>query len=304
MKPFSTYQYLEGTEMTERDKLELTSKFWNKGKWDNFVLPLLPKDPTGMGFVDMGCNAGLFLKLAEDYGFSRVIGVDSDETAVKRGVEWREKNGGKYEIHLANMENADLPIVDYTVFSNSHYYYTVNDFLDYLDKLIYRSIYVIVITTEKRHLNRCWASADLPDIRSYFKVWTEAGFINELPLEGDPSPRRLWTLMFKSPYVESVPIDSLDSSNHVQDQFYEEIDKGVPYQKTRYYRILKPYRKHWSEERLNTWTEERIRVFKDVKANGLKTPIIVDKDKRILDGNHRYSLMKYLGYKNIYVRIV
>src|SRR5574343_485811 len=100
MKPFETYQYLAGEPMTDRDKVEVGSKFWNKGKWDNFVLPIIPKDLGDLKeqtFVDMGCNAGLFLKFASEMGFGRVIGVDSNEQAVKRGEEWRDKNGGKYE---------------------------------------------------------------------------------------------------------------------------------------------------------------------------------------------------------------
>ena len=301
LKAFSTYQFLEGTEMTDRDKKEIGSKFWNKGKWDNFVLPFLKERGT---FIDMGCNAGLFLLFAQQEGFDRIIGVDSDEGAVKRGLEWRDTHGGKYDILLKRMEECidDLPVADYTVFANAHYYFTINDWLDYLDKLQYKTRYCIIVTAEKRHGNRCWAQAHVPDIRNYFKTWKEEGFIDELPLEGDPMPRRLWGLLFKSPHLEKVPIGSLDCGNHVQDQFYAEIDKGVPYQKTRYYRILKPYRKKWSEDRLNKWVEERIRVYQDLKKNGLKKPLIINSSNLILDGNHRYSMMKHLGYKEVIVR--
>lgn len=55
--------------MTERDKKEVGSKFWNQGKWDNFVLPFIEDDCKDMTLVDVGCNAGLFLKLAKDKGF-------------------------------------------------------------------------------------------------------------------------------------------------------------------------------------------------------------------------------------------
>ena len=60
MKQFSNYQYIDG-EMSERDKKEEGSKFWNKGKFDNFVKPFLPEDCKNMTFIDMGCNAGVFL---------------------------------------------------------------------------------------------------------------------------------------------------------------------------------------------------------------------------------------------------
>ena len=64
MKDFKTYQYLKGEPMTNRDKTEKDSKFWNEGKWKNFIEPLLPKDCRDMTFVDVGCNAGLFLKIS------------------------------------------------------------------------------------------------------------------------------------------------------------------------------------------------------------------------------------------------
>ena len=71
MKSFSNYQYTGG-EMNERDKQEVRSKFWNEGKWNNFIKPFLPKDCGEMTFIDIGCNAGLFLKMAKEFGFKRV----------------------------------------------------------------------------------------------------------------------------------------------------------------------------------------------------------------------------------------
>lgn len=289
--------------MTDRDVVEQGSPFWNKGKWDNFVLPFLPENCSEMTFVDMGCNAGLFLKLAQDKGFKQIVGVDSSEEAVKRGEEWRDNNGGNYRFILSPMEKCinDLPMTDYTVLANSHYYFTINDWLDYLDALQYKTRYCIIVTADKKHFNRCWALADLDSIRRYFKTWEEVGFIDELPLVG-ANPRRLWGLCFKSPFIERVPTESLDSSNHVQDQFYGEIDNGTEYHSTRYYRILKHYRKDWGIEKLDKWVEERIRIYEDLKKYGLKKAILVDQGVRILDGNHRYSGMKSLGYKSILIR--
>lgn len=304
MKPFESYQYLEGTEMTDRDKIEVGSKFWNGGKWDNFVAPFLPKDCRDLSLVDMGCNSGLFLKLASDRGFERVIGVDSDARAVQRGIEWRDKVKGTYKIIYSSMEKIidDLPIVDYTILANSHYYFTINDWLDYLDKLRLKTLNCIVVTAEKRHLNRCWASADFEDVKRYFNTWSLSGFIDELPFGDDQSPRRLWGLDFSSSLIEKVSIDSLDCGNHVQDNFYKEIDNGVDYHITRYYRILKSYRKSWSGEKLNSYVLDKIAVYEDLKENGLKKPLLVGSGNLVLDGNHRYCMMKTLGYKEVFIR--
>lgn len=305
-KPFKSYQYIEGYPMTDRDKIEVGSRFWNTGKWDNYVAPFLPQDCSGMTFVDMGCNSGLFLSLAQHRGFYSVVGVDSDLDAVKKGWEWRDKNGDTYKIINRRMEQVidDLPVADYTVLANAHYYFTINDWLDYMDKLQYKSRYVIIVTAEKHHVNRCWASAGLEDIRTYFKDWEEVGFIDVMPDDGnDPSYRKLWGLCFKSKHLERVPMSSLDRGNHVQDQFYKELDEGKDYHDTKYYRIIEKYRRDkWSKERLEGWFQDRVKLYEDVKRDGLKRPIYIDKDNKILDGNHRSSIEEHLGVLNPIVR--
>lgn len=304
MKPFKTYQYLEGTEMTNRDKKEVGSKFWNKGKWDNFVLPFLHSNPKGMTLVEMGCNAGLFLKLAEEHGFEKVLGVDSDEEAVKRGSAWRDKNKGKYQIFCWKMQQCidTMPMADYTLLVNTHYYFTINDWLDYLDKLQYKTRYCIIVTGHKKKKQLCWASSDTEDIWDYFSNWSDIGFIDELPFGDDPMPRRLWSFCFKSPFIERVPIDSITTRNTMQDGFYAELDKGVKYQDTNYYKVLKDYRRKWTEGHLNRWMKERVRVFESIKRHGLIRPIYINSKQQILDGNHKYGMLKYLGNKSIFIR--
>lgn len=304
--------------MTERDVKEAHSKFWGIGKWNNFVLPFLPKNPEPDSIlIDIGCNAGLFLKLAEDIGFD-AIGVDSSKEAIERGLKWRDKNGGKYKILDYDLNNCieTLPVADYMVFANSHYYLTVNDWLNFVDIMQTKTRYVIIVTDEKHHLNRCWASADVEDIRSVFKNWDEVGHIGVLS-QDDPSPRKLQSLCFKSRFVEKVSMSDLDASNHVQDAFWQDIDNGKSYQETRYYRILVKYRKNWEAGRLDKWMQDRIDNYKSIKENGLQTPLIVEREKtprhnkegvelnpafRILDGNHRFSGLLNLGYKNVFVR--
>lgn len=317
MKKYEVYQCLKGEEMSDRDKKEEHSKFWGVGKWNNFVLPFLPKDGTDQILIDMGCNKGLFLQLAEDMGFV-AIGVDSNPGAIESGKKWRDEHGYKYDLRQFGIEHCidTLPMADYTVLANAHYYFTVNDWLEYVDKLQYKTRFVIIVTDEKHHLNRCWASADIEDVRSVFKNWDEVGHIGVLS-QNDPSPRKLQAVCFKSRFIERVPIEQLDASNHVQDEFWKEIDAGKSYKDTRYYRILVKYRKNWEPGRLDTWFQERIRNYESIKKDGLRTPLIVErtlvqqKDKqgilqppkyRILDGNHRYSGLLHLGYKSVFVR--
>ena len=129
MKPFSEYQHLEGEPLTDRDKKQVGSKFWGRGKWDHFVLPHLPKNCKGLSIVDMGCNAGLFLKFAQEIGFSKGIGIDGNLESVTRGMNLKGRKN--YTIRHSDMKNCieDLPIVDYTLLVNAHYYFNMIDWV-------------------------------------------------------------------------------------------------------------------------------------------------------------------------------
>lgn len=308
MKNFETYQYLEGEPMTERDKREVGSKFWNEGKWTNFVAPFLPENCTDMTLVDMGCNAGLFLKLAEEKGFSRVIGVDGNKEAVLKGLVYRDRIGGNYEIRNQSIEECidQLPLSDYTVLANVHYYFKLDDWITYIEKLKNKTAYCIIVTAEKKPVTGAVAS-DVEGIRAYFKDWQEVGFA-DVPLLGDPSPRRLWGLCFKSA-LERVPIDMLDNGNGQQRGFLDELDQDKDVLDTQYYKRLQSYRKRttsgqtvWTDEQLADYMNERRALYDNIKTYGLTKAIEADKDNRIIDGNHRHEIMKHLGHKSILIK--
>ena len=66
-RPYDTYQYLgDGQEYHWKNEREKDSRFWNDGRWESFVKPYLPDEASDMTLVDVGCNAGLFVKLAKD----------------------------------------------------------------------------------------------------------------------------------------------------------------------------------------------------------------------------------------------
>jgi hypothetical protein len=306
MKQFANYQYIPGEPMTDRDKQEVGSKFWNEGKWENFVLPFLPNDCSDMTLVDMGCNAGLFLKLAEDKGFGKVIGIDSNREAINKAIAYREKNNGTYDIQRRSMQRTikHLPLADFTILANAHYYFLVGDWLDYLDMLRTKTRYCVIVTADKRE-RLCWASANITEIRRYFIDWEEVGIIDDVPLEGDPYPRKLTGICFKSNLIERVPIESLGNGNSLQKGFYGQLDVGIKPLETRYYSRQKRYRKNkkrWPKQRLERYMFLKVKLYENVKANGLYKAIIIGLNNRILDGNHRHEIMKHLGHKNILIR--
>ena len=294
--------------MTERDKREANSKFWNKGKWDNFVLPFLPKDCKDMTLIDMGCNAGLFLKLAEDRGFDRVIGIDSDKEAVSRAIKYREENGGNYDVQRRRVERSlkHLPVADFTILANVHYYIGISERLEYVDLLRSRTRYCVIVSGRKRPFNQL-AGSSLEEVRGYFKDWREVGVVSHIPREGDSAPRDLFSVCFESPIITREKIDALDNGNNQQEGFYRELDKGVDPLRTKYWWRMKSYRmkEHgWKRDEVVKFILEKVGLYESIKKNGLMKPIIVNSKNRIVDGNHRSEMLRHLGHGGILIREV
>jgi SAM-dependent methyltransferase len=312
MKAFSTYQHLEGFPMTDRDKLEAGSKFWNEGKWENFVVPLLPKDAGEMSLIDVGCNAGLFCALAEDYGFGKVFGVDSDKEAIDRGMEYRDKIGGKYELIEDTIQNylENVPVVDYTLLVNAHYYFTKEEWAQYTEELRSKTAHVIIVTAKKKP-SKTMAATDPEEIIEHFKDWEQVGDTVTIEPDGTPHARKLWALCFKNPEIERVAVDAVDNGNAQQRDFLKQLDEGVPLQDTDYYRRYKDYRRRtgskqqvWTEEQFENFMNERVELYKDIREHGMWQPVEVDDTGRLKDGNHRHDVIRHLGYKTILIKKV
>jgi hypothetical protein len=311
MKKFGNYQYAGVRKMTERDERESRSKFWNKGKWDNFIKPFLPDNCKEMILIDMGCNAGLFLKLAEEKGFTKVIGVEANKEAFNTALEYKKRNKGKYELQHKLMEKCidDLPTADFTILANIHYYLAINNWLDYLDKLRLKTRYCIVVTAEKKkgRIRIEKAQPDINSIRSYFSEWDEVGIIDNISLEGDPAPRNVISICFKSK-IDRVDVSSLEKINRGGESvFFEEIDNSVPVDKLEYLSWLKENsrsKKGWSDRSFIKYLKSKVGLYRDVKSNLLMTPIVINSDNKVLDGNHRYEIMNHLGHNTILARKV
>lgn len=300
---WDNYQYLEDGKKSHHTDLQTGSKFWDKGKWDNYILPYMPKDPKGLTYIDMGCNAGLFLKFAEDLGFKRSIGVDINPEAIERGIVYRDKNKSKYEFVYGNMQDTinKLPVCDYMSFISSHYYVLVQEWMDLLPILKKKARYVIITGVKKKEYF-CMASGYGKNIRSYFKDWKLVGRIPQLPIEGDPFPRSISSYCFENPELEVAPLDKLLKGNHVQGRFYEELDKGVMPLKTRYFKMLCKRKRSLPKEDLVKRMYEKVELYESIKKNGVREPIMINKHYKILDGNHRKEILEYLGYKTAIVR--
>jgi SAM-dependent methyltransferase len=309
---------LNGQDIGERSSLRY-SKFCNEGKWDNFIAPLLPEDCSEMTFVEIGCNAGLFLRMATERGFQRVVGVESDKNAYQMGIKYRDSLGLNYRIHRAEVgEQFDftlLPAADVVLLANVHYYMHIRQFVYVLDHLIHKARRCVVVSIQKPRGLLWKASRDVAAVRGKFADWQEIGSVPTISPDGDPHPRSMYSVAFASK-IKRVSIDrirALQNNNSRDAKINKDFIGKCLYQKTDVRNTGYYKRELWKETKRQNppaaeivlkRVQDKKDLIRDIRDNGIKNPILIDSDGKLLDGVHRLLTMEVMGYKTILARRV
>ena len=320
------YQNVDGvTDAVFKDPRRKESNFWGEGKWNTFIKPLLPRERRV--FVEIGCNAGLFLKLAMDEGFENAIGIDSSQQRIKQAKLFRESNGYPYKLVQQKVgedfELSELPLADVTLLANVHYYFPISVFAKLADHLRSRTLYCIVVSARvKRRMGM--ARHYLESVRGYFRDWQEIKVVGDWeghkPVDtlNDPAPRgQMYGVLFKggldSYNVEqechwwAVVADKAERHGRVKlkwatSDFFRKVLNGEAFDFAG-----TPLYEYWKGE---GWLAEDIEekltynkvLAKDIQRDGLKEPLYYDGKRRLLDGGHRLVIARELGYEHILVR--
>jgi len=308
---------IDGVDYGDR-KSRKYSNFCNEGKWNNFIKPLLPVDCTDMTLVEMGSNAGLFLRLSKEMGFRYVMGIERDKEAYDMSLEYTDAWGIKCDIVNTNVtENfdfRDIPLADVVLLANFHYHMIVQDFLVMLDAVEHKTRYCLIVSIDsapKQHYN---TDARIEKTREYFKNWKEVGVVNPISMEGDSHPRNgMYGILFESKLTR-VPLDNIlrpDGKEVILGdsfkRFIELAKSGVGFdvRKTLYYKkIFNQKGKKLPEEEIFNLVNGKKEMIRDFVRGRIMKPIIVDKDFKLLDGGTRVMVAKELGYKSIIVRVL
>ena len=290
------------------------SAFYNEGKWNNFINPLLPDDCINMTFVEFGCNAGLFLKLAKLKGFKTVIGIDKSNYACKKAIRYRDENGMDYQVRNervdGNFNYSSLPLADITLLANFHYHLQITDFILLLDMMKSKTCYCLVVTADVEN-TYCRAESDFNSLRHYFRDWEEVSSVYPLSIKDDSTPRNMSSILFKSD-LKRKSIDSIWEDNINDSRFSERaghttdlVKRVIEYEVINDIKSLPSFKVregYYSEERIINHLRHRIDALYDIKKNGMRTPIFIRSDGRLVDGLHRLCLLRELGYKSIVCR--
>lgn len=295
------------------------SKFCNEGKWDNFIDPLLP-DSKESTFLELGTNAGLFLKMATEKGFDRVIGYDKSKSTTDVGKVYRDKLGMDYKIVNETVdENFDwnkFPVIDVTLMANFHYHLLMNDFVHIVDRLEHKTCYCLVVTAKRKDVH--WLpGTELNDLKVYFKNWKVVGTVNHVDPEGDPHPRPLMSILFESELKRRETKDLWNPKNKgsgqrvpreftaklcrqvLENESIEDL-RGLVY----YKKIRKARDKDWDRAKIDKFVQGKVDLMYDIKKNGFRNPILIRSDNRLLEGGHRMILAEEMGYSSMITRVV
>jgi SAM-dependent methyltransferase len=312
---------IEGQTITYESAERSRSKFWNEGKWENFIQPLLPRQRQT--FLELGCNAGLFLKLAEDIGFKRITGVEARPPIMDQAECFKEQNGGSYKLLRqrvgADFDLAALPLSDVVLMANMHYYLSVPILSQLVDDLKNRCLYCIVVSAKARR-RAGKAFHNMYSVRGYFRDWQEMEVIENVDMAGDPAPRKeMFGLLFKG-NLDAWSVDALmrhwqagvlNAREHKRYalppaliEFFEKVLSGADFDFKE--TLLFDY---WTQRRPQVAPEWILRqltykkkLAEDIRANGMKTPIFYDRSRKLLDGIHRLVIANLLGYEHVLVR--
>lgn len=320
--PLKYYQNLDGSQGEHANRVG--SRYWGEGRWRNFIEPLLPtENRKDMTLIDIGANNGLFCKMAEDAGFRNVIGIDSSLEAVERGWEFQNKQTKNYKYQLLyktvgkDFNFDEMPVADVYLISACHYYFELNDWLKFLDRLKTKTVYCLIISRPLTRANtHHWrVKTSIIDTKYYFREWEQVKAKYRINLhhqdrKDDPSPRELWSFLFKSKlnrkrFDDLLPGARGDNIKLSREELVDTLleNQGADIKDTEYYKTwIERMNRKWSEQQIFEFVRRKVELFQDISLNGVKDPILLDMDNKIIDGGHRIACLKALGYSSIITR--
>ncbi len=313
------YQNVPVENVTFEDPERKHSKFWNEGKWHTFIEPLLPSSKGT--FIEIGCNAGLFLQLASNAGFRNVIGIEANTKIMRQAIHFKNLNNGNYKLlHRRagwDLDLEGLPLADVILISNVHYYFPIGVFSNLVDQLKSRALLCLIVAAKARRRGGNVVHY-LEGIKGYFRDWKRVRTVENIDETDDPVPRRqMYGASFKG-NLDVFDIEGLynrwmkqrqgrSEENHSRilpaiEQFYRQVFKGGESSKGLLfeYWMDKVQDEKWVQNKL----KEKMELGKDIQENGLKQPLYYDTRGKLLDGIHRLVIMRELKYKDILVRVL
>ena len=109
-----------------------------------------------------------------------------------------------------------------------------------------------------------------------------------------------------NPITEEGASSTLRAINELIRDDYDKVE-AREFQKSleesTFYKRQHKMRSKWTEREIDDFINEKIRLLFSVMESGIREPLLIRSDNKIIDGGHRLLMWRVLGRKGIIVRI-
>ena len=278
-------------------------------RWETLVEPLVPKDGKDRRFLDLGCNAGFYMKKAEELGY-HALGVDSGG---KTGSGYVFKAPKDLNIIKGDINYYKPPTSFITLLACVHYWQTEEQVEALFRKLKGSTLNLVVMGRLKRH-PRHVSGPDKKTLIRELRGSSDLSLGGKWQLVDGRKNKIQYTALFKNPSLTEYDVDDLYHATreyilepgHGSHEFYpvfedyvKRVLNGDDTEETPFLEWQKRVRK----ERYPKGECWRYRVMiKDIQKNGMTETLKVRGERGVIDGHHRIIILQALGIKRVICR--
>jgi len=267
---------------------------YHEWRWKELVGPLVEPDGKDRMLLDLGCNAGFYMRKAQRFGY-KTLGIEMDDNYISQAPKDLEIIKGDvnfYKPHCAYL----------TLMCCLHYHQSKEQVEALFHNMMYSTVYLLVMG---RHRGRVKSRPDRSNLMNLLKGWE---------LRGSREAKAFYTVLVKNPRYDELSVDDLYDSTREFVSKIKNFDNFVPSFEDFVRRTLDDinfdpsktdFVKYLNRRRLK-YPLGRCWIYKvmieELKTHGIHTALRV-KGGRIEDGYHRLIILKELGYKRVVCRV-
>lgn len=269
-------------------------------RWKALIEPLVPPDGAGRMFLELGCNAGYYLRMASQYGYN-TIGVEIEERFLEQAKYWEAQEPAGVRVEYGDINEYDIPANFITMIANVHYWQTPEQVERMVAQMRDNSLHVLIMSRHnqsERHLSDCREEA----VKAWFDGWE---------LLDEQRDSKFFALIFRNPdLVEYDTVNLFNAqpftrSHKFLPAFREFIDlnlsrRSYTYNHTKYWEYCK-WRGWQTKVKHHRALRHKVLMM---ERYGMTKPVQVHRNGIMEDGNHRLIIAEYLGLPRIIGRVV
>ena len=268
-------------------------------RWNTLIEPLIPPDGNGRRFLELGTNAGFYLRKAAEFGYD-TWGVEKAERFLEQAKYWEAQEPRGVRVEYGDINDYDIPANFITLFANVHYWQTPEQVDRIVERLRDNALHVIMVSRHhrsERHLSDCTE----PAIMEWFKDWE---------LLDERRDSKFFSLIFKNPdlveydTINLFNIQPFTKSKKFLPAMREFVDLNISrrrytYNHTKYWEYCKW--RGW-KPRVNYHRTLRHKILM-MERDGITRPLLVRENGLMVDGNHRLITAEYLGIPRVICKV-